>query len=87
MEWVAVEWVRKPDLFNHELAPVSIHLLHSPFYEGERYAVRRGAACLNHKSEWEFEPIPSSRDDAFYKRCRFKTFQEARAALFKQEAR
>lgn len=32
--------------------------------------------------EWEWEPIPSGRDDAFYARCRFDTFEEAwRAAL------
>lgn len=32
--------------------------------------------------EWEWEPIPSGRDDAFYARCRFDTFEEAwKAAL------
>lgn len=32
--------------------------------------------------EWECEPMPSGRDEAFYARCRFDTFEEAwKAAL------
>lgn len=27
-----------------------------------RYAVRQAGACLNKSGEWEFEPMPSSRD-------------------------
>lgn len=29
---------------------------------------------------WEYDPLPSSRDEAFYRRCRFDSFEEAIAA-------
>jgi len=29
--------------------------------------------CLNKSGEWEWEPMPSSRDDEFLSRCRFPT--------------
>lgn len=38
--------------------------------------------CLNKSGEWEWEPMPSSRDDEFLARCRFDTADEAiRAAI------
>lgn len=40
-----------------------------------------GGAILSKDGEWEYEPQPSSRDDEFYSRCRFDTFDAARAAL------
>jgi hypothetical protein len=36
---------------------------------------------LNKHGEWEYEPIPSSRDDAFIERCSWPTLDEARAAF------
>ena len=42
-----------------------------------KYAVRHMGACLTVEGKWEFEPIPSSRDDAFFKRCRFDSWQQA----------
>jgi len=52
--------------------------MRSPFYPGERYAIRMcEGQCLNIHGEWEDEPLPSDRDDAFYKRCRFTTFEAA----------
>jgi hypothetical protein len=46
----------------------------------DRFAVRHGRVCLNHKGEMEYEPQPSSRSDEFLTRCRFDTFEEAVAA-------
>ena len=40
------------------------------------WAVVEGGACLNKSGEMEYEPRPSSRDDAFFDRCRF-TLDEA----------
>lgn len=42
-----------------------------------KYAVRHLEYCLTTKGEWEYEPIPSSRGDDFFKRCRFDTWQQA----------
>lgn len=42
-----------------------------------KFAVRQSGACLSLEGEWEYEPIPSSRDDEFLKRCRFDSWQQA----------
>lgn len=67
--------------FSDDLHAARIERTVSPFYAGERFAVRQGGFCLNTSGEWEDEPQPSSRDDAFYERCRFKTLPQAVAAL------
>ena len=41
------------------------------------WAIRERGACLNKRGEWEFEPMPSSRTPAFFKRCRFKSAEAA----------
>lgn len=42
------------------------------------WAIRRmGGSCLNKKGEWEYEPMPSSRTAAFFKRCRWPTAEAA----------
>jgi hypothetical protein len=43
----------------------------------EKWAVRKLGECLNKQGEWEWEPMPSSRDDEFIARCRFDSAQEA----------
>ena len=49
-----------------------------------RWAVVLGngypAWVLNKDGEWEYEPQPSSRDDEFFARCRWESFDEALAA-------
>jgi hypothetical protein len=40
-------------------------------------------AVLGKDGEWEYEPIPSSRDEEFYAHCRFDTYEEAEAAALK----
>ncbi|KWT70794.1 MULTISPECIES: DUF3850 domain-containing protein [unclassified Variovorax] len=42
-----------------------------------KWAVRLNGDCLNRAGEWEWEPMPSGRDDGFLARCRFDTDQEA----------
>ncbi len=39
----------------------------------DKWAIRKSGRCLNSMGEWEFEPMPTSRDDNFLQRCRFKT--------------
>ena len=50
--------------------------------DGSRlWAVRNSFGdVLNKQGEWEWEPQPSSRDEAFLRRCRFDTPLAARDA-------
>lgn len=41
------------------------------------WAVRYRGDCLNKFGSWEWEPMPSSRDDAFLARCRFSDAETA----------
>ena len=59
---------------------ITIHRMNSPFYKGEKWAVRRYNSCLAKDGEWEVEASPSNRDDDFYKRGRFDTIKEAENA-------
>lgn len=88
-EWVATKFVRKCDLDSSSLNlnPVTIDMCVSPFYEGTRWAVRRGSQCLNVKGEWVYEPMPSSRTDLFYKQCRFPSREAAEAMAEMELAR
>jgi len=56
----------------------------SPFYKGEKWAVRKGGHCLNKQGNWEYEPNPSSRHAVFYAKCRFKTLPDAIAVYNKR---
>ena len=47
------------------------------------WAITKGAVCLNKSGEWEYEPMPSHRTDAFIKHTRWATPQEAFAFLEK----
>lgn len=82
MEWIPTTWQPKAAFENtRTLGGIRIDRIVSPFYDGERYAVRdQFGAVLNRSGEWEHEPLPSSRDDAFYERCRFMSFKEAQDA-------
>jgi len=44
------------------------------------WAIRRYSGCLNRAGTWEYEPLSSSRDDDFLRRCRWDDFDEAFAA-------
>lgn len=46
----------------------------------ERWAVRDGQFCLNKQGKFEYEPLPSNRDDAFFERCRWDSPHEAYTA-------
>lgn len=38
----------------------------------DTWAVRKGGLCLNSGDEWEWEPLPSSRDEEFFARTRWE---------------
>lgn len=46
---------------------------------GHAWAVRRFSSVLNRQGEFEYEPMPSDRDEAFLSRCRFDTAEDAAA--------
>mgnify|MGYP001571258812 CR=1 FL=1 len=77
---VSTRFQYKKDFESHEMPSVTFDRMNSPYYEGERWAVRRGSSCLNRDVEWEYEPLPSRRDDDFYARCRFESLDVAVAA-------
>jgi hypothetical protein len=78
--WEPIEWQQDSENVKLRGPAVTIRKMVSPFYAGVRYAVRQGSHCLSLDGEWEFESLPSSRDDEFYDRCRFRTFGQACAA-------
>lgn len=41
---------------------------------GDGWAIRRQHLCLNYRNDWEFDPPPEARDDAFLARCRYNEF-------------
>ena len=53
-------------------------------YRGnEKWAIKNNPDVLNRFLEWEYEPLPSSRDESFIERTRFNSPEEA-ANAFKQ---
>jgi hypothetical protein len=78
-EWFPVEWRRSDDPFRGE--DTSIRRMTSPFYLGIKWAVRRHSNVLGKDGRFAYEPIPSSRDDAFYAAYRFDSFEDAVEAI------
>ena len=75
-----------PDHFNDTRGIVAtFHRSISPFYPGEKWAVRVGSVCVG-KNSAIFEPSPSERDDAFYAEYRFDSIKEAVDAYNRYEA-
>lgn len=65
-------------------APIEIRIQRAQQMDGpDRWKVIRGSHCLSKRGDWVYEPLPSSRTDAFLKRCRFDDAGEAIAAAVK----
>lgn len=87
---------KDPDIDIKDWSPVRWELSDQDFKDwficavngrnGRRYVVRNGAYFLDQNAMLEYEPLPSSRDDAFLKRTRLNTFDEAvaRFTAFKE---
>lgn len=75
MNITACTWkIMLPD--THDMGCPRIHRVGQ--IEGpDKFAVRLHGRCLDINSQWTFEPMPSNRDDAFMKRCRFDGFEDA----------
>jgi hypothetical protein len=48
---------------------------------GDRWAISDGGHVLNRKGRWEYEPLPSSRTEAFRRRTRFPRDEAIHRAL------
>ena len=73
--WIPTEWTHKKQL--KKSGHITIHRMTSPYYKGIRFAVRKRGLCLSIDGNWDYEPSPSDRDDAFYKKFRFESFEKA----------
>jgi hypothetical protein len=61
-------------------------LVRQPQDEGaDKWAIYNGRHVLNREGKWEWEPMPSNRDEDFMRRCRFDTPQEALACYRKSQ--
>lgn len=51
-----------------------------------KWAVRRSpGVCMTQDGEWEFEPMPSSRDADFMARCRYESAEVAYATWLRYQ--
>jgi hypothetical protein len=50
-------------------------------WAGFSWAIRRNGLVLGKTQEWQYEPMPSSRDEDFFKEFRFETLEEAVTAI------
>lgn len=83
-------WVHRPEIMQqHPALSYGVYVEHQ-YYRGDpgysAWAVRYGGSdreCFNRLGEWEEEPQPSDRDNAFYNRCRWSDFGEAMTAAQK----
>jgi len=74
-EWVTTEWALWPPPERDAHTPITVSRMWQR--DGSAlFAVRWRGRCLNDDGEWEWEPIPSSRDAAFMARCRFTSLGE-----------
>jgi len=78
---VATQFQLSENVAAHYPAGVHIDRMTSPIYDGIKWAVRRRGYVLSTNGEWEYEPMPSSRDDDFYARYRFGSLDAALEAL------
>lgn len=79
----STRWEYKPREVARDIEPIAIERCKQR--DGSYlYAIRQMGACWSHNREWEYEPIPSSRDDAFFERCRWKSWEEAANAIVNQ---
>lgn len=74
--WTAVQWQYEPSVMVDRMHPITIDAVRD-LQNIVRYAVRQAGECLSKTGEWEYEPMPSSRDDNFFSRFRFETWEEA----------
>lgn len=83
--WVSTSWEWNRDLMPRGYESIESVRIDAVHGRGgiTRYAVRQSGACMDANGEWEFEPMPSSRDDEWLNRFRFDTWEAAARAVEK----
>lgn len=76
-ELIPTSYQFEADFQSQNIRPIKFDRMRSPFYDGEKWAVRRGSECLSIDGKWEYEPMPSNRNDEFYARFRFNSLKQA----------
>lgn len=70
------------DGYDDPIGPPRIVRHTSPFYEGVKWGVNwRSHYVLGKDGTWDYEPLPSSRDDDFYREFRFDSVEDALKTL------
>lgn len=82
MTFSSTQWVYDPSVVVDPMHPITIETCRQR--DGTiLYAIRQAGAVFTRNAKWEFEPIPSSRTDAFIQRARFNTWEEAANLIIK----
>lgn len=74
MNWTPTRWTLEG---SDPMRPITINRVAQK--DGpDRYSIYDSFnSCLDRKGRWRWEPMPSSRTEAFFKAFRFATFEEA----------
>ncbi len=75
-------WVKRPDYHGRTAITANgVHVDAGIWPDGSvKWAIRSGdGLCLSKGGTWIMEPLPSSRNERFFQRCRFDTLAEAYA--------
>jgi hypothetical protein len=55
-----------------------VYVKRMPSNSGVRWAIMNsGRSCLNKFGEWEYQSMPSGREEDFFERCRYASREEA----------
>jgi len=86
MSFSSTQWVFDPSVRADPIHPIVIDTCRQR--DGTiLYAIRQTGAVFTAAGEWEYEPIPSSRDDAFIARARYDTWEAAAKMIIKHFTR
>lgn len=85
MSFQSIAWQWNPSE-HPELEPIKIETA-KQMDGSTKFAVRHAGACLNKSGQWEFEPMPSSRTDEFFERCRYDTWDDAANQIINKSER
>ena len=76
MTFEPIAWIYNPPHGSPKFPPITIRRV-TTRDSRDRFEISQGYMVLNKSGEWEYDPSPSNRDDAFFARCRFDDFDEA----------